>query len=123
MGTVFRARQLHFDREVAVKVLKPQFCESETLVRRFYREAKAAGRLRSRHVISIYDYGRAAEGAYIVMELSSGMALDEVLQEGPLATERAVRIAAQMLSALSEAHEYGIIHRDLKTENILIEKD
>lgn len=124
MGAVYRGRQLNFDREVAVKVMKPQFLSSEDLVRRFYREARAAGRLRSRHVISIYDYGRAPEGAYIIMELSNGESLADILyREKRLAPVRAVNIIAQILSALAEAHSAGVVHRDLKTDNILIEKD
>lgn len=124
MGAVYRGRQLHFDREVAVKILKPQFLNSEDLVRRFYREAKSAGRLRSRHVITIYDYGRVPEGAYIIMELSSGKSLGDLLaDEQLLSAERSVLICSQVLSALSEAHPLGIVHRDLKTDNVLIEKD
>src|SRR5688572_6843939 len=112
MGAVYRGRQLNFDREVAVKVMKPQYLSSEDLVRRFYREARAAGKLRSRHVVSIYDYGRDPEGAYIVMELSNGDSLAEVLHlEKRLNPQRAVNIACQILCALAEAHVSGIVHR------------
>ncbi len=124
MGAVYRGRQLSFDREVAVKVMKPQFLSSDDLVRRFFREARAAGCLRSRHVISIYDYGRVPEGAYIVMELSNGTSLGDLLaRERTLTADRSIDIAAQIASALSEAHALGIVHRDLKTDNVLIEKD
>lgn len=124
MGAVYRARQLQFDREVAVKVMKQQFLASEDLVKRFFREARAAGCLRSRHVISIYDCGRVPEGAYIVMELSNGISLADVLaREKTLPAERVIEIGAQIASALAEAHAMGIVHRDLKTDNVLVEKD
>jgi eukaryotic-like serine/threonine-protein kinase len=124
MGAVYRGRQLTLDRDVALKLLKSQFLASDDLVRRFYHEAKSAGQLRSRHVIGILDYGRVTEGAYIIMELSHGVSLAQIIHDrGALEPPRAVTIAAQILSGLAEAHARGIIHRDLKTDNILVEKD
>lgn len=124
MGAVYRGIQLNLEREVAVKLLKPRYFDSPDLVRRFYREARSAGQLRSRHVIGIIDYGQAPEGAYIVMELSDGVPLIDLLQrQGPLSPPRVTTIGAQILSGLAEAHAKGIIHRDLKSENILVERD
>jgi serine/threonine-protein kinase len=124
MGKVYRARHLALDRQIVLKMLKPQLLEDPTLVGRFEREAKAASRLNHPNVIQVLDFGRLENDGtlYIVMEYVQGKDLRLVLRdEWPLGEERLCNIMAQVCSALGEAHVNNVIHRDLKPENIMVE--
>jgi serine/threonine protein kinase len=122
MGTVYQARHLLIDREVAVKVLNQRFVEDEAARERFHREAKAAGRLHHPNAVTVTDFGQTSDGyVYIVMELLRGRNLRDVLaKEAPLDSARAVSLMLQISAAVAAAHEAGIIHRDLKPANIFI---
>jgi len=122
-GMVYKGRQLNMDRDVAVKVLPPNFMMIPDVVERFKREARLASRLRHPNTITLHDYGKHENILYIVMELLTGEDLADVLKrDGKLPMKRAVRIARQVLKSLSEAHDEGIVHRDLKPENIFLSK-
>lgn len=118
MGAVYQGRQLAVDRKIAIKVLYPDKTTEES-VERFRREAKSASALSHPNTITIYDFGRVEDVNYIVMELLEGQSLtDLILREAPLPPERVVHILCQVLSSLDEAHRNGIIHRDIKPDNI-----
>ena len=119
---VYRARQVNMDREVAVKVLPPQFMAIEDVVARFKREAHLSSRLKHPNTITIHDYGQADNLLFIVMELLDGRDLRYFLdRERVQDIEQVVDIGVQLASALSAAHDIGLVHRDLKPANILIE--
>lgn len=120
MGAVVVARHLKLDRLVAIKLLHVAGTDAPYAASRFSREARAAARLRGEHVVRILDLDEAPGGApYLVMELLEGTDLDRVLaKEGPVAPARAVDWALQACSALAEAHERGIVHRDVKPSNL-----
>jgi len=123
MGAVYRAHQLSMDRAIALKLLRRELTGDEQAVKRFFREAKAASRLTNPHTITVFDFGQTAEGVlYIAMELLNGRSLSRLLTEepGPMAPERAVRIVTQILDSLVEAHGVGVLHRDLKPDNIFV---
>src|SRR3954466_5507876 len=126
MGAVYLATHLGTDRFVALKLIAPQFMRNEEFVERFKREARAAGRLRHPNVVDVTDFGFArAEGntvAYLVMEYLDGCTLGDVLaEEGRLPLDWAVDILEQVCSAVHEAHQQGIVYRDLKPDNIWLE--
>ena len=126
MATLWRAMDEQLDREVAVKLLRPQFGNDPGFAARFKQEARSAGSLSHPNIVSVYDYGTDAEtgGQFIVMQLVDGEDLAAILQKnGPLQTEDAVRIAIGVASALEAAHRRGIVHRDVKPGNILIDDD
>ncbi len=120
MGVVLAARQLELDRPVALKVMWPDTLDDREAVERFLREARAAARLRSEHVIDVLDAGRLDGGApFIAMELLEGRDLDaELAERGPLPVAEAVDYVLQASRALAEAHEHGMVHRDLKPANL-----
>lgn len=123
MGTVYRAHQLSMDRDVALKLLRRELTGDEQAVVRFFREAKAASRLANPHTITVFDFGRTHDGLlYIAMELLQGRPLSRLLLEepGPMAPERSVHIVSQICDSLVEAHEVGVLHRDLKPDNIFV---
>jgi serine/threonine protein kinase/tetratricopeptide (TPR) repeat protein len=122
MGAVFEATQLGLDRPVAVKVLLPALSRDARMQERFRREARSAAALRHPNIVQIYDYGISEHGPYIVMELVRGESLRQRFLHGLLKIERAVQIMEQACSALAAAHDAGIIHRDVKPDNILIEE-
>jgi len=120
-GVVFAARDLRLGREVAIKVLRPELA-APLLRERFRREAEAAARLRHPGIIPIYDIGLREELAYFVMPLIHGETLRERLARvGRLPIGEARRVLAEIASALGVAHEAGIVHRDIKPDNILLE--
>ncbi len=123
MGEVWRAYDTATDRTVAVKLLPPHLADDDTFVQRFRREAHAAARLNSPHVIPIHDYGEIDGRLYVDMRLIEGSDLDRVLDDGPLPPGRAVRIIEQVAKALHAAHRVGLIHRDVKPSNILLDED
>jgi serine/threonine-protein kinase len=123
MATIWRAIDEQLDREVAVKLLRPQFSADRGFAARFKQEARSAGGLSHPNIVSVYDYGTdGADGEqYIVMELIEGRDLSAVLHErGALSVEDAVRVAIGVAGALEVAHRKGIVHRDVKPGNILI---
>jgi len=122
MGTIYRARRLHIGDTVAVKILRPEVVENEISRERFHREARAAALLHHPNAVVIHDVGEDADGtAYIVMELLEGLNLRQVLSEQrTLTPERAYGIIRQACAALEAAHRRGIIHRDVKPDNIIL---
>lgn len=123
MGRIYLAHQDGMDRYVAVKVLHPSFAEDTRAVTRFLREVKAASRLNHPNTIRIYDFGKAHKLLFMVLEVLKGRSLADIIDgDGPLPTRRAVKVAIQICDSLAEAHQQGVIHRDLKPDNIHIEK-
>jgi serine/threonine-protein kinase len=124
MGTVWSAIHLTLDQRVAIKIISSDYANSAEAISRFHTEAKAAAKLRSRHVVQVYDDGETPEGLpYIVMEYLDGESLEDRIQrERDLPLAEAVRITAHVGRALSRAHARGIVHRDLKPANIFVTK-
>lgn len=122
-GTVYQADQVALGRTVAVKILNPALAGDARLVSRFHDEALAASRLNHPNTVSVIDYGQTDDGLlYIVMEYLRGVTLTRIIEdESPLSDERIGEIASQMLSGLEEAHEAGVVHADLKADNIVVE--
>jgi serine/threonine protein kinase/class 3 adenylate cyclase len=123
MARVYLAYEMEFDRTVALKVLREDYAEDSEVVERFGREARSAGRLSGHsNIVTIYARGRTRDGSYyLAMEYVSGGTLkDRIEREGPLPTYEVVEIALQVAQALRFAHERGIIHRDVKPQNILL---
>jgi tRNA A-37 threonylcarbamoyl transferase component Bud32 len=121
-GTVFKARDEKLDRLVAIKVLSPALAGSGTARRRFIREARAAAGLHNDHVIAIHGVSDAGPVPYLVMELISGVSLQNKLDaRGPLDVKEVLRIGMQTAQGLAAAHQVGLVHRDIKPPNILLE--
>lgn len=119
----FGAR-FNLDRDVAVKVLRFDFQNDQTAIRRFQREALAATELVHPNIVSVYDVGEEDNMQYLVMEYVKGMDLKRYIQTHyPVPYETAVNIMQQILSAISLAHNHQIIHRDLKPQNVLIDNE
>src|SRR6188508_772612 len=121
MGVVYRARHVLIDRVVALKLIRPDL-RGETHLRAWMlREARAANRVDHAHIIDIHDIGETEEGElYLVMEYLVGTPLSAELARGPMPIARAVDILEQMCAALARAHDLGVVHRDLKSDNILL---
>lgn len=125
MSTVYRGTDTRLDRPVAIKVMDPRFTGDPVFVHRFEREARAAARLHHPGVVGVYDQGidRSPDGdhVFLVMELVDGGTLRDLLHErGALPVPLALSVAGQVLSALAAAHREGLVHRDVKPENVLI---
>jgi serine/threonine kinase PknH len=123
MGEVWRAHDTVTDRVVAIKVLPAHLSEDEEFLRRFRREAHAAARLGTPHVVPIHDYGEIDGRLYVSMRLIEGRDLESVLADGPIGPARAVRIIEGVALALHAAHKVGLLHRDVKPSNILLDED
>lgn len=121
MALVYLGRDELLDRLVAIKMLRPEFVDDEDFVGRFKLEAKAAARLSHPNIVAIYDVGRDDGLDYIVMEYVNGQTLKERIKTaGSLPPQGAVDIAVQVLAALEHAHSHGVVHRDIKPQNILL---
>jgi serine/threonine-protein kinase len=123
MGNVYRASQEPLGRIVAIKVLKPDYPEEQDphFLQRFFLEAAAASKLHHPNTITIYDYGRDDDLLYIVMEFLEGRTLRAMMREvGPVPPGRALHIVRQICKSLREAHQAGLVHRDMKPSNVLL---
>ena len=124
MADVYLCEDLTLGRRVAIKVLLQRLLGDPTFVERFRREAKAAAGLNSPNVVGVYDWGELDDAYYIVMEYVEGETLkDLVRRHGRLGGSEAVRIALQLLTAVAYAHRRGIIHRDIKPQNVMLDRD
>ncbi len=122
MGIVYRARQVSLDRVVALKVLPKEMIDNETAAQRFHREALAMAKLSHPNIVDVIEVGEQDSVHYFAMQFVEGRSLTETIrQRRGLSTERAVEVAAQVADALAHAHEQGIIHRDIKPDNVLID--
>jgi serine/threonine-protein kinase len=121
MGVVYRARHVLIDRVVALKLIRPDL-RGETHLRAWMlREARAANRVDHAHIVQIHDVGETEEGElYLVMEYLVGAALSAECAKGPMPVDRAVDVIEQMCAALARAHDLGVVHRDLKSDNIML---
>jgi len=125
MGTVYRAEHCLMEKIVALKVLNPDLVSSKQSLEQFRREIRAASRFHHRNVIQIYDAGEGEGGIfYMAMEFADGDTLEEILQrQGDLGVQRSLEFFRQMLGAVGEAHKQNIVHRDLKSGNVMVVKD
>jgi serine/threonine-protein kinase len=124
MGTVYKAIQTSVNRTVAIKILSPAAIQDEAFVARFYREARAAGKLSHRNLIGGIDVGEAGGLYYFVMEFVTGKSCREILrEEGPFGQKKALDVASQMADLLDYTHAHQFVHRDIKPENILLTPD
>ena len=124
MGTVYRARQLSLDREVAFKVLSPSLAWDQEFIERFMDEARASARLVHPNIVRALDVGKAEGIYYFVMEyMVGGSVEDEIEREGRIAPDRVVRILIDVARGLAYAEEQGVVHRDIKPENLMFDDD
>lgn len=122
MGAVYKARQPTLERWVAIKILPPTTANDPGFAERFQREARALARLSHPNIVAVYDFGRAGELPYLLMEYIEGANLRELEQSGRLTPAQALQIIPQICDALEFAHGEGIVHRDIKPENILLDR-
>lgn len=123
-GRVYRVRDLHLERLVALKVLHPALIRDPSVVERFRREAQLAARLDHPNIVNIYEIGGRSGLIWYTMELIDGPSLaQQVAREGPLPLDKVLRLLREGLSALAHAHALGLVHRDIKPENLLIASD
>lgn len=123
MASVYRAHQSNINRQVAIKVIKPNVGNYEGFVQRFVREAQTVAQLNHPHILKIFDYGQQDEQLYLVMELQTGGSLSDLIAREQLPLRRVDRLLGQIASALDYAHRQGIVHRDLKPPNILLDSE
>ena len=124
MAIVYKAIDLRTGHNVAVKVLRPEYNEDREFISRFQREAEAASKMTHHNIVNLLDVGMDGENRYLVMEYVQGKTLKAVIQErGKLSAPLACQIAIRILSALEHAHRNGIVHRDIKPQNILVHED
>ena len=124
MGAVYRAVQPLVEREVAIKIILPQFANHPDFIRRFEAEAQLVARLEHPHIVPLYDYWREPRVAYLVMRLLRGGSVQSLLRnESRLVPDIVLRMMEQVGSALSAAHRAGVVHRDLKPANVLLDED
>lgn len=124
MATVYRAMDTRLDRELALKVMHPRLAEDAVFVERFIREAKAVAKLAHPNVVGVFDQGADGTYVYLAMEYVAGCTLRDVLRErGALQVHAALDILEPVLAALGAAHRAGLVHRDMKPENVLIGDD
>ncbi|BCL24751.1 serine/threonine-protein kinase [Streptomyces tuirus] len=123
MAVVYRARDLRLERTVALKLLAPELARNDTFRRRFTHESRAAAAIDHPHIVPVFEAGETDGVLYIAMRYVAGSDLRHVLdREGPMTPVTALRVAAQVASALDAAHDHGLVHRDVKPGNILVSR-
>ena len=122
-GVVYRAFQAAVNREVAIKIILPQYANHPDFIRNFEAEAQLIARLESARIVPLFDYWREPDSAYLVMRYLRGGSLRSSLEKGPWSVEATIRLLHQVAEALTVAHRYNVIHRDLKPDNILLDED
>ncbi len=122
-GVVYRAYQSSVGRQVAIKVIRPEYANRASFIRQFEAEAQVIAQLGHPHIVSLYDYWRDPEGAYLVMPFMRGGSLADGLARGPWNVGPALHLLEQICGALSFAHRQGVIHRDVKPGNVLLDED
>lgn len=123
MGVVYKAHDHRLDRLVALKFLSDSIARDPQALNRFQREAKAASALNHANIVTIYELGSWNEMHYIAMEMVCGVTVRSLIRSGPLPFREAIKIAAQIADALAKAHETGLVHRDLKPDNLMVTPD
>jgi serine/threonine protein kinase len=123
MSNVFRAHDRLLERTVALKILHEQYTRDEDYVERFRREARAVAQLAHPNIVTVIDRGEQEGRQFIVFEYVDGENVKELLNRGPLEAREAIRLALQVARALSFAHERGLVHRDVKPQNVLLNED
>ena len=123
MGAVYRAKHVKVGRPFAVKILHARLLDDAKVAERFEREAELAGRLRHPNLIGVVDVGETHGRRYLVMDFAEGRDLAGLLSEAPMPAARVINLTRQMLEGLYHAHEQGLIHRDFKPENVIVERD
>jgi serine/threonine-protein kinase len=122
MGVVYRAQHMNLQRRAAIKIIAPEFADTKGFRSRFIREARIAAALQHPNIVTVYDAGQAGQTLYIAMQFIRGSDLSAILnEEGRLRPYRAIDVCRQVASALDAAHGMGLIHRDVKPGNVLIE--
>ncbi|MET0615960.1 MAG: protein kinase, partial [Thermoleophilaceae bacterium] len=122
MADVYCAEDTHLGRQVALKVLHRRFAQDQEFVERFRREAKAAAGLNHPNVVGVFDRGEHEGTYYIAMEYLEGRTLKDIVEaEAPLAQERVIDLGLQILQAAGFAHSHGVIHRDFKPHNVIVD--
>jgi serine/threonine protein kinase len=123
-GHVFRARDTELDRRVALKIQRAGRITSDETAERFHREARSVAQLKHRGIVALYDTGTTEDGiCFLVAEFIEGNTLEEMLRKGPVDPRRAAHLIAEMADALQYAHDHGVIHRDVKPSNVLIDQE
>src|SRR5688572_24907422 len=123
MGAVYLGRDRTLDRAVAIKVIKPDVAASDMIRDRFLQEARSVAKLRHPNIVSVYSAGESGGLLWFAMELVEGQSLRELIEtEGRLPHAQVERIVSEIALALDHAHTHGLVHRDVKPDNILIEK-
>ncbi|MDG1657055.1 MAG: serine/threonine-protein kinase, partial [Crocinitomicaceae bacterium] len=122
MGNVYLARHGGMDRKVAIKAILPELVSKEEVKKRFLVEASTMSKLQHQSIVTLYDYVSNEDGLFLIMEFVDGIQLDEYMKKlgKPIEEELAIEFTKQVVSACNHAHERGVVHRDIKPQNVMI---